>query len=83
MFFDPIKRLGGNFVFRLSLWYALIFAVSTAALFALAYVLVAQEFGWDERKTLEALCWKAGLPADAWGDQDARLQVFTAIDFAE
>ena len=44
---------------------------------------VAQEHGWDESKVLEILCWKAGLPADAWREPDARLQVFTALDFAE
>lgn len=44
---------------------------------------VAQEHGWDARKTLEAVCWKAGLPADAWRQPDARLQVFSAFDFAE
>lgn len=44
---------------------------------------VAQEQGWDERKTLETVCWKAGLPPDAWREPDARLQVFTAVDFAE
>ncbi len=44
---------------------------------------VAQEYGWDERKTLETVCWKAGLPPDAWREPDARLQVFTAVDFAE
>ena len=44
MFFDPLRRLRRNFVFRLSLWYALVFAVSTAALFVLVYYLVAREF---------------------------------------
>ncbi len=44
---------------------------------------VAQEQGWDERRTLEALCWKAGLPSDAWREPDARLQIFTAEDFGE
>jgi AmmeMemoRadiSam system protein A len=44
---------------------------------------VAQEYGWDEHKTLETLCWKAGLPAEAWRDVDAWLSVFTAFDFAE
>jgi AmmeMemoRadiSam system protein A len=44
---------------------------------------VAQEHGWDEGKMLEALCLKAGLPADAWREPDARLQVFTAVDFTE
>lgn len=44
---------------------------------------VAQEYGWDARKTLETVCWKAGLPADAWRAPDARLKVFTAFDFGE
>ena len=44
---------------------------------------VAQEYGWDARKTLETACWKAGLPVDAWREPDARLQIFTAADFAE
>jgi AMMECR1 domain-containing protein len=29
------------------------------------------------------VCWKAGLPPDAWREPDARLQVFTAFDFGE
>jgi AmmeMemoRadiSam system protein A len=44
---------------------------------------VAQEQGWDATKTLETVCWKAGLPTDAWRDPAARLQVFTAFDFGE
>jgi AmmeMemoRadiSam system protein A len=44
---------------------------------------VAQEEGWDARRTLETVCWKAGLPPDAWRDPLARLSVFTAFDFAE
>jgi AmmeMemoRadiSam system protein A len=44
---------------------------------------VATEYGWDERETLEKLCWKAGLPAGAWQEPDARLQIFTAFEFAE
>jgi AmmeMemoRadiSam system protein A len=44
---------------------------------------VAQEYGWDAHKTLETVCWKAGLPPDAWRDPAARLTVFTAFDFAE
>jgi len=42
---------------------------------------VAQEQGWDATKTLEMVCWKAGLPTDAWRDPATRLQVFTAFDF--
>jgi AmmeMemoRadiSam system protein A len=44
---------------------------------------VAREEGWDKRKTLEMVCWKAGLPADAWHSPDARLEVFTAEVFGE
>ena len=44
---------------------------------------VAQEQGWDAAKTLETVCWKAGLPTDAWRNPAARLQVFTAFDFGE
>lgn len=44
---------------------------------------VAQEQGWDTVKTLETVCWKAGLPTDAWRDPAAHLQVFTAFDFGE
>lgn len=44
---------------------------------------VAQENGWDARKTLETVCWKAGLPVNAWKEPDVRLQVFTAFDFGE
>jgi AmmeMemoRadiSam system protein A len=44
---------------------------------------VATEYGWNESETLEKLCGKAGLPADAWQEPDARLQIFTAVDFAE
>ncbi len=44
---------------------------------------VAQEYGWDAQKTLETVCWKAGLSLDAWREPEARLQVFTAFDFGE
>lgn len=47
-----VKRIPRSFVFRLSLWYALIFAGSTAGLFFLVYYLVAQEF---ERKEQEVI----------------------------
>jgi len=44
---------------------------------------VAQEEGWDAAKTFEAVCWKAGLPPDAWRDPTTHLRVFTAFDFGE
>ena len=52
MSFDPFSRLWRNFVFRLTLWYALLFAVATAALFTIVYHLVAKEF---ERKEQEVI----------------------------
>lgn len=39
---------------------------------------VATEHGWGAAKMLEAVCWKAGLPADAWRRPDTRLLVFAA-----
>jgi signal transduction histidine kinase len=54
MSFDPANRLLRNFAFRLSLWYALIFAGSTALLFALVYYLVAQEFERKDRELILA-----------------------------
>ena len=41
MFLNKLLR---NFAFRLSLWYALIFVLSTAALLALVYYLVGNAF---------------------------------------
>jgi len=54
MSFDPLDRLARNFAFRLSLWYALLFALSTAALFALVYYLAAQEFERKDREVILA-----------------------------
>lgn len=44
---------------------------------------VARRFGWDERRTLEAVCDKAGLPRGAWRDSESRLYVFTAAELDE
>jgi signal transduction histidine kinase len=49
MFLNNLLR---NFAFRLSLWYALIFALSTAVLLALVYYLVANAF---QRKDQEVI----------------------------
>lgn len=35
------------------------------------------EQGWDLTTYLEQLCFKAGLPKDAWKDTDARLFIFS------
>ena len=45
---------------------------------------VATETGWDKHKFLSVLSsQKAGLPPDAWQDQNTILQVFTAEVFSE
>jgi AmmeMemoRadiSam system protein A len=44
---------------------------------------VARERGWDARTTLENVCWKAGLPTDAWMSPRSQLMVFRAEVFSE
>ncbi len=44
---------------------------------------VAPEQGWGRKETLENLCWKAGLPSDAYTMPDARFETFTAEVFSE
>ncbi len=44
---------------------------------------VAVEHGWDAPTLLERVCAKAGLPADAWQDDDATIEVFTGQVFDE
>lgn len=41
------------------------------------------EQGWNREQYLEGICRKAGLPAGAWRDKDARLFVFTGQVFGE
>ena len=41
------------------------------------------EHGWDRITFLEQTCRKAGLPPDAWQQQDARIEAFTAEVFAD
>jgi len=44
---------------------------------------VAPEAGWDRAQLLAGVSRKAGLPATAWKDQDARLFVFEADVWGE
>jgi len=44
---------------------------------------VAVEEGWDRAAFLRGVCRKAGLPQDAWKQQDAALYRFTATVFGE
>lgn len=41
------------------------------------------EEGWDRAQFLKGVCRKAGLPEDAWKDEEAKLYVFTASVFGE
>ena len=53
MFSGPLEALRRNIGVRLGLWYALVFMTSTAALFALAYYLLAAAVGTKDREVLE------------------------------
>jgi uncharacterized protein (TIGR00296 family) len=44
---------------------------------------VASEWGFDSREFLSQTCVKAGLPPDAWLDEDTQVQHFEAQIFAE
>lgn len=44
---------------------------------------VALEAGWDRMTFLDATCRKAGLPAGAWRQSDAVIELFTAQVFGE
>ncbi|MDR3145574.1 MAG: AmmeMemoRadiSam system protein A [Treponema sp.] len=41
------------------------------------------EQGWDRETFLKHICLKAGLPAGAYAEPDARLFIFTAVVFGE
>jgi signal transduction histidine kinase len=61
---DPFRR---NIGLRLSLWYALIFTLSTVALFTLAYYLLAAAIGSKDREVLEAELKEAGTVYQSGG----------------
>ncbi len=44
---------------------------------------VAPEHGWNALRLLEETCRKAGLPAQAWRDPEARVELFTAQVFSD
>ena len=44
---------------------------------------VPTEEGWDRKTFLEQVCVKAGLPEQAWKDEEADLFMFTALVFGE
>ena len=41
------------------------------------------EWGWDVNEYLEQICYKAGLPADAWKLKDSMMWTFTGEIFRE
>ncbi len=54
MFSEKLERLWSSFGFRLSLWYAGAFTISTALLFALLYLLMGSLFERSEREIITA-----------------------------
>jgi signal transduction histidine kinase len=61
---DPLRRSIGV---RLSLWYALLFVLSTGALFVFAYYLLAMAIGSKDREVLEARLKEAATVYEAGG----------------
>jgi signal transduction histidine kinase len=66
---EPLRR---NIGVRLSLWYALIFVLSSAALFMLAYYLLAAAIGSKDREVLEARLKEAAAVHEAGGTAGLR-----------
>lgn len=44
---------------------------------------VATEYGWDRQTFLEQTCLKAGLPSNAWKDENTEFYIFSADVFSE
>jgi AmmeMemoRadiSam system protein B/AmmeMemoRadiSam system protein A len=44
---------------------------------------VATEYGWDRKTFLEHTCRKAGLPINAWQDEETEIEIFSAEVFGE
>ncbi len=44
---------------------------------------VATEYGWDRITFLEHTCRKAGLPLNAWQDEETEIEIFSAEVFGE
>jgi signal transduction histidine kinase len=67
-----LERLRRNIGLRLSLWYALVFMFSSAALFALAYYLLAAAIGSKDREVLDARLKEAATVYQAGGSGGLR-----------
>src|SRR6267142_2897229 len=66
---DPFRR---NIGVRLSLWYALIFTLSSLALLTLAYYLLAAAVGRKDREVLEARLKEVAAVYQAGGGRAVR-----------
>lgn len=64
---DPLDWLRRNIGVRLGIWYALIFTLSTAAVLALAYYLLAAAVGGKDLEVLEARLKEAATVYEAGG----------------
>jgi signal transduction histidine kinase len=67
MFSGPLDVLRRNIALRLSLWYALIFTLSSLGLLAFAYYLLSAAIGGKDREILEARLKEAAAVYDASG----------------
>lgn len=65
--FSGLRELTRNIAVRLSLWYALIFTLSSLALFAFTYYLLAGAIGSKDREVLDARLKEAAAVYDASG----------------
>src|ERR1035441_1818182 len=77
MSFGPLESLRRNIGLRLSLFYALIFTVSSVALLALAYYLLAAAVGSKDREVLEARLKEAAVVCEAGGVNALRAWVLS------
>src|SRR5690348_13700131 len=67
MFSGLLNRLRRNIGVKLGLWYAVIFALSSAALFMLAYYLLAAALGSKDREVLVAQLKEAATVYESGG----------------
>src|SRR5262245_50109993 len=77
MFSGLLERLRQNIALRLSVWYALVFTLSSFALLTLAYYLLAVALGNKDREVLEAKLKEAGVVYNAAGLAGLRAWVQT------
>ena len=72
MSFDPLDKLRRSIGVRLSLWFALVFGLSTVALFMLAYYLLAAAVGNKDREVMEARLKEVAIRYEAGGSRAVR-----------